>query len=175
MIRAMKFVVGLLLLAGTASLASTPATPVTQVEVDRWLQIWQKRLALDDWKIAARIVRQNDLSPETIGHLKWSAKDHTADIEVLDPLDYDMPAEQISADIERTVVHELIHLELSALPRNGSKRVEEQVVVRMTEALLGLDHGDNYAARAAGAPVQPRIKHATPGPVAGGNVAARSK
>jgi hypothetical protein len=36
--------------------------------------------------------------------------------------------------------------------------VEEQVVNRMTEALLGLDRGDNYAARAATGPVQPKIK-----------------
>jgi hypothetical protein len=168
----MKFVAGLLILTGGALFASAPPdqtsalpaagprqTIVTQAQVDRWLQIWQKRLALDDWKIEAHIVRQNDLNRDTLGNLKWSASGHTATIKVLDPLDYDMPAALIPSDIERTVVHELVHLELSVLPRNGSKLVEERVVNRMTEALLGLDRGDNYEARIAAGPVHPRIKH----------------
>ena len=103
-------------------------------------------------------MRQSDLNADTLGNLKWNARSHTATIKVLDPRDYDMPSDQIPADIERTVVHELIHLELSVLPRDGSKRVEEQVVNRMTEALLGLDRGDNYAARVAAGPVQAKIK-----------------
>jgi hypothetical protein len=73
--------------------------------------------------------------------------------------------------MERTVVHELIHLELSVLPRDGSKRVEEQVVNRMTEALLGLDRGDNYAARVAAGPAQPKIKPV----IIADDTAARSK
>jgi hypothetical protein len=166
------FVARLLILGcGVSWAATAPEPTVTQAQVDRWLQIWQQRLALEEWKIDARIVRQSDLNPDTLGNLKWNAANYTATIKVLNPRDYDMPAAQIPADIERTVVHELVHLELSVLPRNGSKRVEEQVVNRMTEALLGLDHGDNYAARAAAGTIQPRIKH-----IAGaGDVAARSK
>jgi hypothetical protein len=156
---------------GTAAAATAQETSVTQAQLDRWLRLWQQRLALQEWKIDARIVRQRDLNPDTLGNLKWTSTSHTAAIKVLDPRDYDMPAEQIPADIERTVVHELVHLELSVLPRDGSKLLEEQVVNRMTEALLALDHGDNYAARAAAGPVQPRIRHAAPE----GDVAARSK
>ncbi len=179
----MKFVAGLLMLTGVLlgsmppghgsvlSPADDQQTIVTQPQVDRWLQIWQKRLALDVWRIEARIVRQRDLNPDTLGNLKWNAASHTATIKVLDPRDYDMPAGQIPSDIERTVVHELIHLELSVLPRNGSPKVEEQVVNRVTEALLGLDHGDNYAARAAAGPVHPRVRHVAPE----GDDAARSK
>jgi hypothetical protein len=171
----MKFVAVLLTLACGVSLASAPPDRssnvstvadrqpiVNQAQVDRWLQIWQKRLALDDWKIEADIVRQDNLNPDTLGHLKWSSENHTAAIKVLDPRDYDMPAQQIPADMERTVVHELVHLELSVLPRTGSRKVEEQVVNRVTEALLELDRGDNYAARLAGGPVQPKIKHDLP-------------
>ena len=138
--------------------ASRPQAQVTQAQVDGWLRLWQGRLALEEWKVEARIVRQSDLNADTLGNLKWNARSHTATIKVLDPRDYDMPSDQIPADIERTVVHELIHLELSVLPRDGSKRVEEQVVNRMTEALLGLDRGDNYAARVAAGPVQAKIK-----------------
>jgi hypothetical protein len=43
-------------------------------------------------------------------------------------------------DMEFTVVHELIHLELSSLPRSdASRREEEYAVNRITEALLKLD------------------------------------
>lgn len=180
----MKFVAGLLILTGGVLLASAPPdyssvlpsagagqTIVSQAQVDRWLQIWQKRLALDDWTIEAHIVRQDDLNHDTLGNLKWSASGHTATIKVLNPLDYDMPATQIPSDIERTVLHELVHLELSVLPRNGSRLVEEQVVNRVTEALLQLDHGDNFAARAAAGPIHPRIKHDAPA----ADGAARSK
>jgi len=172
--QAMKFVVGLLTLLCGVSLASAPPQSssdpsavdkqaiVTQAQVDHWLQIWQKRLALDEWKVQVHIVRQIDLNPDTLGHLKWSSENHTADIKVLDPRDYDMPSALIPADIERTVVHELVHLELSVLPRDGSRQVEEQVVNRMTEALLGLDRGDNYAARLAAGTVQPKLRHAMP-------------
>ena len=52
---------------------------VNQAQVDRWLQIWQKRLALGDWKIEAHIVRQDDLNPDTLGHLKWSSENRSAD------------------------------------------------------------------------------------------------
>jgi hypothetical protein len=159
----MRFVAVLLSLAWGASFAAEPSVlqpPVSQTDVDRWVRLWQARMALDEWKIEARIVRQNDLNPDTLGNLKWNSLRHTATIKVLDPRDYDMPAEQIPQDIERTVVHELVHLELSVLPRDGSPKVEERVVNRMTEALLGMDRGENYAARLAAGRAQPKIRHA---------------
>lgn len=43
-------------------------------------------------------------------------------------------------DMEVTVVHELVHLELAALPRSeGSRRSEEHAVTQISEALLNLD------------------------------------
>ena len=42
--------------------------------------------------------------------------------------------------MEFTLVHELIHLELSSLPRSeASRRVEEHAVNNLTDALLRLD------------------------------------
>ncbi len=147
-------------------------TIVTQAQVNRWVKLWQGRLALDEWKIDARIVRAQDLNPDTLGNLKWNAANRTAIIKVLNPADYDLAPTEIPADIERTVVHELVHLELSALPRNGSKMVEESVVNKMTEALLGLDRGENYAARLAFGSVQPKVKRPA---MSSGDTAARSK
>ena len=41
--------------------------------------------------------------------------------------------------MEITVVHELVHLELSSLPRPPSSRHEELAVNRIADALLKLD------------------------------------
>ena len=65
-------------------------------------------------------------------------------IRVLDPADYDMALEPMLKDIEFTVVHELIHLEmvpvLSDLQRTAENRQEEEHAVNhMADALLKLD------------------------------------
>jgi hypothetical protein len=156
----MFFAVLLCLGAGVA-LGATPAPTVeskakavvTQDQVDNWVRLWQKRLHLDDWRIEARIVRAADLKPDTLGNLKWNSISRTATIKVLNPADYDLPAADVPEDIEYTVVHELVHLQLSALPRAGGKQdVEEMVVNKLSDALMQLEHGDSFRARSAPAP-----------------------
>lgn len=59
---------------------------------------------------------------------------------VLDASDYKMPAQAALKDMQFTVVHELIHLELSSLTRDEASRSEEEHAVNhMAEALLELD------------------------------------
>ena len=149
----MKWVI-LLSLGICASSGAPPSKPpvrlpaVSQAEVDQWLKNWQKRLSLDDWDIGAQIVRSSDLRPDTLGNLKWNSATKTATVRVLNPLDYDLPASEIPTDIEYTVVHELIHLQLAALPRDpASKNIEEKVVNRISEALFALDKGASYRPR----------------------------
>lgn len=61
-------------------------------------------------------------------------------IRVLDAADYQLQCPAMLADMEFTVVHELVHLVLSSLPRSeASRRVEEQAVNQLTDALLKLD------------------------------------
>ena len=119
---------------------SAPRPVITQDQVDRWLLIWSSRLRLDDWRIEAKIVRAEELKPETLGHIKWDSDKRTALITLLHPHDYDLPATRIEDDMEMTVLHELIHLHLSVLPRDKSHRhAEEQVVNRIAGALMNLD------------------------------------
>lgn len=129
----------------------TQAPPVvTQAQVQRWLKSWQKRLALDDWEISAHVVPGRDLKPDTLGNLRWNSADKTATIRVMDPGDYDLPAAEIPADMEYTVVHELVHLQLAMLVKvSGSKDIEERVVNQIGEALLSLEKGPRYRPRAA--------------------------
>jgi hypothetical protein len=149
--------------SGTAE--GRPKATVTDVQVASWVHMWQKRLHLDDWKIEARIVRSNELKPDTLGNLKWNTISRTAVIKVLNPVDYDMAAGDVPEDMEYTVVHELIHLQLAALPRDlNRKDVEEQVINKIADALMALEKGDTFRARSQ--PVVPYRGKPSDGPAA---------
>ena len=105
---------------------------------------WQKRLNLNDWRISVMVVRQSDLKPKTLGNIHWDGDKKTAVIRVLDPADYKLQKQAMLNDMEFTVVHELIHLELSPvlgpLQRNDANREEEEHAVNhMAQALLDMD------------------------------------
>jgi hypothetical protein len=62
-----------------------------------------------------------------------------ARISVLSTYDYKLPHKEMLADMEFTVVHELVHLHLASLPRSdASRRVEEHAVNELAAALLKL-------------------------------------
>jgi hypothetical protein len=129
----------------TPPASNDPGPAVTQEEIDGWTKLWQKRLDLVDWRIGTMIVRQTELKPETLGNLHWDTEVHTATIRVLDPCDYELPAWEVPEDIEYTIVHELIHLQLSVLPRDTNARiVEERVVNKISNALFQLEKGPGY-------------------------------
>jgi hypothetical protein len=65
----------------------------------------------------------------------------SAVIWVLHPSDYRLPFPEMLNDMEFTIVHELVHLELASLPRSeASRSSEEHAVNGIAEALLALDH-----------------------------------
>jgi hypothetical protein len=97
-------------------------------------------LKLSDWKITAELVHPEQLRPATTGNIRWDSNKRTARIRVLHAADYHRPIQPMLEDMEFTIVHELIHLQLSSLPRSEASRTdEEHAVNRMTEALLELD------------------------------------
>jgi hypothetical protein len=165
------WLVVLLCLGASCALGAPPAVAeakpkaaISDAQVAGWVKLWQKRLHLEDWKVEARIVRTSDLRPDTLGNLKWNSVNHTATIKVLNPADYDMPVPEVAEDIEYTVVHELVHLQLSVLPRDlNRKDVEETVVNKISDALMLMERGDAFRARSQ--PVVPyRTKPSDPLP-----------
>lgn len=101
------------------------------------LAFWQQRLELQDWKLSVVMSSAGDLRPRTLGNIHWDSNTKTAVIRVLQASEYQLPCPGMLADMEFTVVHELIHLELSSLPRSqASRRDEEHAVNRLTDALL---------------------------------------
>ncbi len=145
----------------------TPAT-VTEAQVSGWMTSWQKRLHLEDWNIEVHMVRSADLRPDTLGNLKWNNATRTACIKVLNPVDYQILPADVPEDMEYTVLHELVHLQLSALPRDLSRKdVEEQVVNRIADALMQLHRGDSFHARSQPVKPHPKRAEAPAGDVAG--------
>lgn len=119
--------------------------PLAGKYLDQRLALWQDRLNLQDWKISIIQSHPSGLRAGTLGNIHWDADRQTAVIRVLDASDYHMPMNAALKDMEFTVVHELIHLELSSLTKNFKSRSEEsysgeeQAVNRMADALLKLD------------------------------------
>jgi len=121
-------------------------TALTQSFSNEKLWIWQQRLHLQDWNISVEMTRASDLKPKTLGNIHWDLDKKTAVIHVLDPADYRMPLRDMLKDMEFTVVHELIHLELSPVlsplsRSDANRRDEEHAVNQMADALLKLDRG----------------------------------
>ena len=137
-----------LLLSGsfaTLALGSTPNNSPQEREaaatkfIAQKLPIWKERMNLKDWDIRVNLVRADQLEPQTLGNIHWDTDIKAATISVLSPLDYAMPLKPMLADMEFTLVHELVHLELASLPRSdASRRVEEHAVNEIATALLKL-------------------------------------
>ena len=129
-------------LAAQAASEATPRECAQMAEpyVAARLAVWQQRLKLDDWKISIVMAHPSDLKPRTLGNIHWDADKKTAMIRVLDASDYQLGCRDMLDDMEFTVVHELIHLELSSLPRSeASRRDEEFAVNQIADALLKLE------------------------------------
>ena len=104
---------------------------------------WQQRLHLEDWSISVKLSKPKELRGGTLGNIHWDAPAKTALIRVLSAAEYELPYHAALRDMEFTVVHELIHLELASLPRSDASRSdEEHAVNRMAEALLRLERGE---------------------------------
>lgn len=124
----------------------TPSDRTSQVAsyAEGRLSVWQKRLNLQEWGVTVVVSRASELKPKTVGNIHWDREKKTAMIRVLDPADYKLPFDQMLQDIEFTIVHELIHLEIAPvftdLQRSDANRMEEEHAVNhMADALLKLD------------------------------------
>jgi hypothetical protein len=145
---------GFLIFASSAMAAPPPPTSgtglcVAQAEgfLDARLGFWQKRLNLADWKVSMVLSHASDLKPKTLGNIHWDASKKTAIIRVLDASDYHLACRETLSDMELTLVHELVHLELSSLPRSLASRQEEELAVnRIADALVRLDRQDERSA-----------------------------
>jgi hypothetical protein len=111
--------------------------------VNGWVSRWQRRLAMEDWKIETKIVRLGQLPKGTVANIHWSLPRRTATIKVLDPIDSTLPKSEIVRDTELSVVHELVHLSMAKLPLDSANtELEEEAVKKLSSALMALDRAE---------------------------------
>jgi hypothetical protein len=117
------------------SVLSCSAMSPLESRLDRQMRLWQKRLGMDDWNVAVRVVRQSEINPNAWGEAQWDPDNRTATISVLDPRDYNLRGSELRQDMECTIVHELVHIQVAPLDARD-EGVREEVVNRIMTALL---------------------------------------
>ena len=101
------------------------------------LPYWQRRLQLEQWNVSILLARPADLRAGTLGNIHWDAEKRIATIRVMDASGYPADLIPMLKDMEVTVVHELVHLELASLPVSEADRNnQENAIDNLTAALL---------------------------------------
>jgi hypothetical protein len=118
-----------------------PLTEQARAFAGERLKMWQQRLGLTHWRVSLEVVRASALRGHSIGDITPDLATWTATIRLLDPADYQPTEDQMRADVESIVVHELIHLSLTpalAAVRadETTRRQEEAAVQNITAAIL---------------------------------------
>ncbi len=117
------------------SVFSCAATTPLESRLDRQMRLWQKRLGLEEWNLRLRVVRQTEIDRNSWGAAEWDPQVKTGIISVLDPRDYNLKGGELRLDMECTIVHELVHIQVSPLAaRDEGQR--EDVVNKLMTALL---------------------------------------
>jgi hypothetical protein len=123
--------VGILLLSAFSCFALNPL----EMRLDHQMKTWQKRLGLEDWNLTVRLVRQSELDPQSWGGAEWDPDAKSGTISVLDPRDYNLHGGELKLDMECTIVHELVHIQVSPLDARDAG-VREGVVNKIMTALM---------------------------------------
>jgi hypothetical protein len=98
-----------LFLGALGCLASSPL----ESRLDHQLRFWQKRLGLEEWNLTLRVVRQSEIGADSWGTAAWYPESKKGTINVLDPRDYNLKGAGLKRDMECTIVHELVHIQVS--------------------------------------------------------------
>jgi hypothetical protein len=105
------------------------------------LSYWQQRLQLQDWNVYILLSRPADLRPGTLGNIHWDMEKKSATIRVMDAAGYTPDITAMLKDMQVTVVHELVHLELASLPVSDADRSNQEYAIdHLTDALLASQH-----------------------------------
>jgi hypothetical protein len=111
---------------------------ITIERLQTLLDYWQSRLFLRDWDIKIELVRMSQMtSEECQGTCNFKVRNKAAFIQILSPIDY--IDKRWVQDVERTLVHELLHLHFGPLhlPDEWSiNNAEEQAINSIAKALI---------------------------------------
>ncbi|MFD1450845.1 hypothetical protein [Oceanobacillus sojae] len=124
---------------------------LTEEQLQEKLAYWQKILRLSDWIITVRIARERDMNLSgCAGEISWSLNNKAASIRILDEIDCPQDL-MYPQDMEKTLVHELLHLHLAPISDHFSNDndiytvFEEQAIDCIADALVRVsrENGDS--------------------------------
>lgn len=108
---------------------------MTEEELSALCREWQGILRLQDWDVKVRVVRQSSfMVPDAQGECRWVVTKKSALIQLLDPIDYPTDIEW-PYDMERTLVHELMHLHSAAFDTFENGSMESAALEQMIECV----------------------------------------
>lgn len=106
-------------------------------ELNLACQEWQDILRLRDWEIKCFIKRAADMMLENSqGAIDWVLQSKQANIHILSPIDY--PSETWAQDMEKTLVHELIHLHYAPFTNDINRDSIEHAFMEQSIDLLAV-------------------------------------
>lgn len=96
---------------------------------------WIKLLHLEDWDIVCKTKRRTELDLDGQGEVKYNFVGKQALISILDEVDWDN--EYFKQDVEKTLVHELLHLKFDEIPvKKGFENKQHQLLNDMAVCLV---------------------------------------
>ena len=105
---------------------------------------WQKILRLQDWDVRTSIVRERDMvTKESNAEITVNLQHRLAHMRIIDPVDFS-PDNTYPQDMERNIVHELLHIHKWPFTVNlpdHLQEAEEQAINMITAALIRLHRG----------------------------------
>lgn len=104
---------------------------MSEKELARLCRLWQKRLRLLDWKVEVSILPAEEMG-DCDGHNYYEDEQIWAKVRLADAPDL---------ELEETLVHELLHLRLSAWPGPYDNPPLETAVNLLADAFMTAYHG----------------------------------
>ena len=110
---------------------------MTNDELQMLCSEWQERLRLKHWDVALRIARASEFeTKESQGECTWTLSTALAAIKILDPIDY--PETPFPQDMEKTLVHELLHLKFCEFDNTNRGSLSETMMERTIDHIARL-------------------------------------
>jgi len=113
---------------------------VTNEQLTELCTEWKERLGLQAWQVGIAFARHYEMELRGQGECSWTLDKLQAYIRILDPADYE-PNETFPQDIEKTLVHELLHLMFAPFDtERGTSEygVQHQAIELLSRALVNL-------------------------------------
>lgn len=103
-------------------------------QIKKLCKEWQDRLKLNRWDIQINIYRESDFTnEESEGEISYKLSNGKAIIRILDPIDF--PETPFLQDMEKTIVHELLHLQFAPFAIENDTSLEYMLMENTIELL----------------------------------------